>query len=255
MKNKTIILTVFFLLGLFCAVVLNRVAITKIAPKKQYRILVFMSSYKRPIFLSGQLLRLKNQTYKNFEVSVSFKGMETKYLNQTFMKEWKPFIDNGWLRFRIDKNRDQLANYLDTMRDIDLDKYDYFCKMDDDDWYAPDYLEDVNDWLNREHTVLSRATLFLLRNVDSVAKTERYYGEVTGPTTCLSTNLIKVLFALEKDANTYPQLVSADTVNQLKWRNEDALFDIVAGKMGKTTTRRNTYPQIIYGHQYPGISH
>ena len=47
--------------------------------EKEHKILLMLSSFKRPIFLSGQIARLLNQTYKNHDISVSIKGSDNTY--------------------------------------------------------------------------------------------------------------------------------------------------------------------------------
>lgn len=255
MKNNLIALSVCFLIGVCCSTIYNRIAITTVAPKKQYRILAFISSYKRPMLLSGQISRLKDQTYKNFDLSVSLKGVETTYLAQTFLQEWYPLIDSGWMHFQIDQNRDQLANQLDPMRGIHLDKYDYFCKIDDDDWYSPDYFEDINNWLNRiPDTAMSYSEheYELYNHDDKAVMTKRIQG-IFGNTMCFSRDLIKVFFDIEADRNAHPQIIDSQTVSDLKARNEDHLFDEISYKFGIRAHRISTNPKLIYGQQYPGV--
>lgn len=100
-----------------------------------YRILAMMPSYQRPIFLSGQILRFMNQTYPHVMTSVSVKGIPADLFEMMRQKEWQKFIDDGWLRILLDSNKDQFSNMLDTVRNIDLSQYDYFCKVDDDLMY------------------------------------------------------------------------------------------------------------------------
>ena len=100
--------------------------IAEVVPfRKHYRILACVSSFKRPIFVSGQVLRLMNQSYP-VDVSLSVKGVPENFVKTTLMQEWKPFMQDGRLFVRNDKNRDQYSNFLDTVRNVDLNQYDYF---------------------------------------------------------------------------------------------------------------------------------
>lgn len=231
--------------------------IYKAVTYKENRILVCITSWKRPIFLSGQLLRFKNQTYKNFHISVSVKGVPKKWANVTFMKEWQPLIDSGLVSLRFDKNGPQLKNFLDTVRNIDLKKYDYFCKIDDDDWYTPDYLENVNDFLNQEKDIMiSHSTnTVILESGEKKDDVHMYKNRnlLSGPTMCLSRNLIEMLLKLEKDPGALEPMLSRYSISSMKYAHEDKMFDRVAQKMGKIQYRNTGEPKVIYGWQYPSV--
>lgn len=231
--------------------------IYKAVTHKKNRILVCMTSWKRPIFLSGQLLRFKNQTYKNFHISVSVKGVPEKWANATFMKEWQPLIDSGLVSLRFDKNGPQLKNFLDTVRDVDLQQYDYFCKVDDDDWYTPDYLESVNDFLNQEKDIMiSRSTnTVILENREEKKDAIMYANKnrLTGPTMCLSRPVIEMLLKLEKNPGTLEPDFSRYLISSMQYAHEDRMFDEVAQKLGKAQYRNGGDPKVIYGWQYPSV--
>lgn len=227
--------------------------LTDFTPSKKHKILVMMMSYKRPIFLSGQILRLMNQTYDNFEVSVSIKGVSSDWVDATFMQEWKPFIEQGRLHIRYDENKEQLSNFLDTVRGKDLKKYDYFCKIDDDDWYAPQYLEDVNKWLNKEENIdiSSTKNMTILENYQD--KTRMYYSYLgwRGNTICLSHRILNMLFELEKNPAAYEEKYASKEVNMHKKKNEDGMmYHFVQAIGGVVQERKSPKTDVVYGRQY-----
>lgn len=220
------------------------------------RILVCITSFKRPLLLSGQIIRFQNQTYSNFDISVSVKGAPQEMVRATFMQEWQPLMEKGRLSVRFDENRGQLSNFLDTVRDKDLSQYDYFCKVDDDDWYAPTYLEQVNDYLVREPGVMmseTTRTVFLNDGDDSV-KMGYYHGVLSGPTMCMSRRLIEMMLALEKDASALEPMFPAHQVRLLKNCCEDRLFNEVAETFSKLQYRNTVPTSVVYGRQYPSIT-
>ena len=186
MKKLSIILYCLFFIGIvyfFYSVCFDYY--TSVFPKK-HKILVMISSYKRPLLLSGQIIRFQNQSYHNFDMSVSIKGAPDIWVRRMFMQEWLPLMNQGRLFVRFDKNKNQLSNHLDTLRDIDLDKYDYFCKVDDEDWYVPTYLEHVNDWLNKDTDIAMSASrnAAVLEEDKNTAKMKRNKGDMIGATMC-----------------------------------------------------------------------
>ena len=56
------------------------------------------------------------------------------------------FIQEGRLTMRLFPNKNQLSNFLDAIRDLDISDYDLFAKIDDDDLYGRDYFKSINDF-------------------------------------------------------------------------------------------------------------
>lgn len=224
--------------------------------QKQHKILVMMSSYKRPLLLSGQIIRFEKQTYQNFDISVSIKGAPENWVRATFMQEWKPLMDKGRLFVRFDENKNQLSNHLDTVRDVDIEKYDYFCKVDDDDWYVPTYLEHVNEWLNKSPHVSMSASrdAIVLEEDEKTAKMKIFYGETFGPTMCFSREVIKIALNVEKDSSYLEPHINRERVEYLRKIREDALLDRIARLTGEIQFRNDGVPRVIYGKQYPGVT-
>ena len=250
MKKSTIFLTI-------CLLFVISIPIFQkfLEHKNDKRILVIISSYKRPLLLSGQIIRFANQTYKNFDISVSIKGAPEDYLRKTFMQEWEPLIKKHKLRVRFDKNKNQLSNLLDTVRDTNLENYDYFCKVDDDDWYAPTYLEEVNKWLKKEDNIaISHTTsATILKNKETTAHMERNNTVLSGPTMCFSQKLIKTALDIETNPAALEPLFSAKDITYLKERREDRLLHEIAPLLGGVQERSTSSYNIIYGQQYPSV--
>ncbi|MBR5130224.1 MAG: hypothetical protein IKV03_03275 [Alphaproteobacteria bacterium] len=219
------------------------------------RILVMISSWKRPLLLSGQIIRFANQTYDNFDISVSVKGANELWVRNTFMQEWQDLMDSGKLRVRFDENKDQLANLLDTTRDIDINDYDYFCKVDDDDWYAPTYLEEVNEWLNKDENISLSHTrkASLLRNGDHEVWMGFNNSVLSGPTMCFSRKVIEAALKIEKDPAALEPLYSRHNVLSKQGIREDAMLHEIGNLLGNPQHRLTSPYNIIYGQQYPSV--
>lgn len=107
------------------------------------KILVTMTSTQKPIFASSQILRMMNQTYSNFRFNVSIKGLSDFAEYRIFSPEWRKYSDKKRLRVRRDSDKTPFLNWLDTIKDEDLEKYDIICLVQDENWYDPTYLETI----------------------------------------------------------------------------------------------------------------
>lgn len=223
--------------------------------KKDYHFLLCMSSFKRPIFASGQIFRLMNQTYPHFDISVSMKGVNESWNRITFEKEWQKLKEDKRLFVRYDPNRGQLHNLLDTVRNINLDKYDYFCKIDDDDWYAPTYLESINNQLNRQNNVaISHATnaYVLTEDISSTYFNLNNSG-LSGPTMCFSREMIRIALEVEKNPKLLYVYLPEEANSELFTSHEDRLLHHLARNLGTEQLRYDTEPQVIFGQQYRSV--
>ncbi len=229
--------------------------IAEILPfQERYRILACVSSFKRPIFVSGQILRLMNQTYP-VDVSLSVKGVPAGFVKRALMQEWKPFVQKGKLSDRIDANRDQYSNFLDTVRDIDLNKYDYFCKIDDDDWYGPDYFKHVNEWLNKESDIdisSSRHTL-IVKEGDKSGDVLNNYTDLSGPSMCFSRKVVQTFLDIEKNPGLIKKFLPDISLQSFRWKREDNLFHKIARVIGKAQERMPPRTDLVFGWQYPSV--
>ena len=224
--------------------------------RKNYRFLLCMSSFKRPIFASGQIFRLMNQTYPHFDISVSMKGVDESWSQITFEKEWKQFKEANRLFVRYDENRGQLHNLLDTVRDIDLNRYDYFCKIDDDDWYAPTYLETVNNELNKQENIaISHSTNTYTLTEDVMSTYFNVNGSnLSGPTMCFSREIIKIALEIEKNPDLLHTYLPEEAYSYLFIAREDRLLHHLARNIGQEQYRQADEPQVIYGWQYRSVT-
>lgn len=223
-------------------------------PQRRYRILACISSFKRPVFVSGQVLRMMNQSYP-VDVSLSIKGVPEFFVKTALKSEWRPFIDSGRLKLRIDPNRDQLSNFLDTVRGIDLSKYDFFCKIDDDDWYGPDYFKHVNEWLNKTSNIgISLSTrAYVIRDGKKEVRVFKNNSLLSGPSMCFSRKTIEAALEIEKNPAAQKKYLPRVSVEHFKQRREDNYMNQLGKSIGKEQRRITPFTDLSFGQQYPSV--
>ncbi len=110
------------------------------------KIAVCLPSYKRLESLERQIFSFMHQTYdpKNYHVFVAVKGVTEYVFNKILVPRFRSFIEEGRLTLRYFPNKNQMSNILDTVRGLDISGYELFVKIDDDDFYSPDYLKNID---------------------------------------------------------------------------------------------------------------
>ncbi len=221
----------------------------------EHRILAITYSFKRPIFISGQVFRMRNQDYSNFKYSVSVKGVPDSAARHMLLREWQPFIDEGWLHVRFDTNKTQYSNFMDTVRGFDLDEFDYVCKIDDDDWYAPDYLKNVNRSLYEKPNATISFTNRAMTLTENIKTTvfDRNYSLLSGPTMCYRSDVVKALLSIEKNPKNVKKYIPDMDIYWYEDLREDNLFHQIARAMGEMHERKTDWWQVIFGWQYRSV--
>lgn len=228
---------------------------------RENRFLLCITSHKRPTFLSGQVLRLMQQTYPHFDISLSIKGVPSTFVRENLQAEWQDFISAGRVRLRLDKNRDQFSNFLDTVRYVDLSRYDWFCRLDDDDWYSADYLTHVNEALKKEPKVVMTHTPHAFIMGENIRTITYLYNEdeerpETASTMCFSRAVIKKALRLEDNSRAFRHFFRSRRIADaasMRQGQEDELMRQIALSLGPVQVRQTPQNDVIFGRQYPSL--
>ena len=105
-----------------------------------------LSSYKRFEDLQRQIYCMMHQSYRHFHLFVAVKGISSFLFQSVLIPQFQEFMDEGRLTMRWFPNKNQLSNLADTIRGLDTTDYELFLKIDDDDFYGPDYLRTINEF-------------------------------------------------------------------------------------------------------------
>ncbi len=115
-------------------------------PAPERTIAACLSSYKRTTDLQRQIWCMMDQSYPHLHVFVAVKGMTESAFRRLIEPQFAHFVSEGRLTMRLFPNGNQLTNFVDTVRGLDLAGYDLFAKIDDDDFYDRDYFRIANDF-------------------------------------------------------------------------------------------------------------
>ena len=114
----------------------------------------------------------------------------------------QPFIDAGRVTLRLCPNRNQLTNFMDTVRGLDISSYDLFAKIDDDDFYDPDYFRHVADFhalLPDGYSSCHRGEGLWLKRHEGYPYLEKSFLLALGPAQVMSRRVMEDLLAWETD--------------------------------------------------------
>lgn len=93
------------------------------------RIAACLSSYRRLTDLQRQIWCMMDQSYENFHVFAAVKGIPEATYRKTVLPLFEHFIQEGRLTMRLFPNKNQLSNFLDAIRDLDISDYDLLPKL------------------------------------------------------------------------------------------------------------------------------
>jgi hypothetical protein len=114
------------------------------------RCLGFTTTYRRPHMALCCLLQMRAQTFPlHHVIRVASDSPDFDYA--ALLKRWAP----PQTRIVAGANTSQHANYLSAIKtEPGFDRFDLYVKIDDDDFYDPDYvLNVVDDWKTRRWNV------------------------------------------------------------------------------------------------------
>lgn len=88
-----------------------------------------IASYKRVEDLLRQILCMMNQSYPHLHVFAAVKGVSAETARRILLPHVQPFIDAGRVTLRLCPNRNQLTNFMDTVRGLDISSYDLLPRL------------------------------------------------------------------------------------------------------------------------------
>ncbi len=175
---------------------------TQLYSWRERRMALMLASYKRPEELCRQIHSLMNQSYTQFHLFVAVKGVPEFFVNHFIIPQFARHIEEGRLTIRCFPNGNQLANLLDTVRGLDVSEFDLFLKIDDDDWYGPDYLKTVNAFhahIPQHHSSYFSDMIWRLYKYDGLLSPQREMFYVFGASLVMSREVFLKVQRSEKE--------------------------------------------------------
>ena len=145
--------------------------------KKVNKVLCFTTSYNRLKMLRGCIMDIKNQTYPSTYHSINVtSGFKIEKFNLKSIFSPKS-VDSELLQKLFDDlisekcqimyswNLNQHLNHIKAIKATNIDDYDVFVKIDDDDIYKKDYIQNIVDVFNNNDVdVISSKAIYQLNN-------------------------------------------------------------------------------------------
>lgn len=177
--------------------------------RRDCNIAVCLSSYKRLTDLQRQIWCMMDQSYPHLHVFAAVKGLSEGTFRKTVLPLFEHFMQEGRLTLRLFPNKNQLSNMLDTVRDLDVSRYDLFAKVDDDDLYGRDYFKSVNDFhlhLPQEFSSYYCGTGEYLTSRDGYPFAGNGFFGCFGPTMVFSRAVLEKLRKCEQEPDRIPEI-------------------------------------------------
>ena len=190
---------------------------------KMMRVAACMHSFGRLYELHRQVYAMMDQSYKNLHLFVAVKGFTEDLYKEVILPPIQHFIDEGRLTMRLFPNSNQLTNFVDTVRDLNINEYDLFFKIDDDDFYHRDYVKTVVELLDKHPVNMSSGHVGISRCVvradDILALGQFDYNQIAGVSVVLSPPCVKRIIEVEADPEKLKEEIKT-------WKGSSATPDI-----------------------------
>lgn len=119
------------------------------------KVLCFTTSYNRQKFLRGCILDILNQTYPNIVHTINF-SMDDVPKDNLNEKIFDDLISDR-VKITYSKNSHQHENHMNAIYNIkNLNEFDIFVKIDDDEIYKRDYIKTIVDNFENVDVVSSK---------------------------------------------------------------------------------------------------
>lgn len=240
-------------------VIKNTIAIDRTYNQKN-KFLICISSFRRPLQVLGQIHRFNKQSYSNIDISVVIRGCDQFVYD--LIKNECSIYDN--VIINKSENKDQLNNILDCIRQSDKLKYDYFCKVDDDDIYSLDYLKNINEKINQHNKgnvigFKNTKPLSLITDKGFGPSLERQVSNIYGNTLGFNLDVYNILEEICKDRASIKEILTSHGLNiqnaeehiKVLWK-EDKLIDHIMGAMNSIYLNIDIPNQVYYCKLSPG---
>lgn len=166
-----------------------------------------LSSYKRFEDLQRQIYCMMHQSYHHFHLFVAVKGISSFLFQSVLIPQFQEFMDEGRLTMRWFPNKNQLSNLADTIRGLDTTDYELFLKIDDDDFYGPDYLRTINEFhseIPQHHCSCFNDWNWVHYKYRGISSLQKEFYHVFGATMVLTRSVMKRLMTCEE----HPEMIN-----------------------------------------------
>ena len=134
---------------------------------RELKVLCFTPSHNRYKMLRECIFSISYQSYRKILHSINVShDKDSKYIETLFDD-----INIPNVRITYNVNSNQHQNYMRCFEDIDIDTFDLFVKIDDDDIYKKDYVKNiVNFFLNNKDTDIVSSKIIYQLNGNKIYK-------------------------------------------------------------------------------------
>lgn len=217
---------------------------------RKRRIAACLSSCGRLHDAQRQILLFMDQSYAEFHLFVAVKGITEYVFRKILEPACRKYIDAGRLTLRLFPNKNQLANLMDTVRGLDISGYELFAKIDDDDFYHPDYLATVNEFhceIPQHHGSFFHDVGLVLDREQGFPCARQEVFDMFGPSLVLTRRQWELARGCEENSERIAEFCGAES-RRVDWTfREDRLLHAIMRREGCSNIapfveKRDIYP-------------
>lgn len=233
---------------------------------RDFRFALLLATYKRLCEGQLQIFKMLNQSYENFHLFVAVKGCSEYVFNKSWLPYFQKFIDEGKLTLRRFPNKNQMSNLVDCVRGLNLRGYDYFCKIDDDDFYDVNYLKRCNEAANESSGKnlfwMDRSCRLVVNRHDNFYRFKKntQWNSYWGPTLCATRFVWQEYMNLENGEEDLPSYIGKNNLPAMPrhkdcgFHEDKLLYSMMRAFGGVYNIRKNGIPYVMFNESNASVS-
>lgn len=191
------------------------------------KIAVCLSSQGNPEELQRLLYSMMEQSYSDFHVFAAVKGIPESQFLAMIEPSFRKYTESGKLTLRCFPVKGAPSDFLDSIRDQNLDDYELFVRITENTFYPPDYLQNVNLFhceIPQHRSSFYEGPVSVYSQEKSSTPPEQKKREIFAGSFVFTPAIMKQIQAVESDSVSLPPSTQKEHPAPLDQNETDSLL-------------------------------